>query len=139
MDREALLCEMENRLKDPEQMFILSTLTSDGYPDARLMGNICGKTAREVFFTCRAGTRKIGEIAENPRSCVYFTCGDETFWLYGESSASAQRELRHGIWNERMRPVYPGGADSPDLTVIRFVPKKVRYRGKTGGYAEFSL
>lgn len=139
MTKEDAIAAIEARFSDDGQQFILATLTDDGYPDARIMGNICEKTMQEVYFTCRAGTRKIGELIKNPKSSVYFTKDGQTFWLYGEASVTKDESVRRHIWNDRMLPIYSEGPDSPLLTVIRFIPKKVRCLSRTDGYTEFSL
>ncbi len=120
-------------------MFVLSTLTQDGFPDSRLMGNICEKSLAEVFFTCRTGTRKIEEMAENPKVSVYFTSGPVTVWLYGTATTTRDLNVRKKIWNDRMLSIYGEGVESPRLTVIRFLPQKIRFRGEAKEYIEFDL
>lgn len=126
-------------MNNPEQIFVLSTLTKDGYPDSRLMGNICDKTIETVYFTCKTGTRKIDEIAQNPKASLYFTLKDTTVWLYGTASITRDKDIREKIWNDRMLRIYSEGVDSPRLTVIIFKTKKIRYRENNGGYCEFDL
>lgn len=140
MEEQEARSAMQRSFDDPEQLFILSTLAADGYPDARLMGNICAKTLRCVYFTCRAGTRKIGEIGRDPRACVTFASGSGTFWLYGDAGTTTAPEVRRQIWDERMRSIYPQGPDSPNLTVVRFIPKRARVLEAPGSdYLEFDL
>ncbi len=139
MEKSDILALAQRMLDDPKQTFILGTLTEDGYPDARLMGNICGKTLSEVYFTCPTGTRKIDELSGNPKSCLYFTSGEGTVWLYGEATATRDPAVRERVWDERMRGIYPEGPESPRLVIIRFVPERLRYRDRTSGYAEFDL
>lgn len=139
MDKENALSKIEELLKKPEQTFVLSTLTDDGYPDSRIMGNICDKSIHEVYFTCRTGTRKTNEITKNPRASVYFTSDTITVWLYGDSSVTRDEGERKKIWNDKVLQLYSEGVDSPRLTVIRFVPKKVRILEKMSTYIEFDL
>lgn len=139
MDKNEILSTVERLMNDPKQTFVLSTLTRDGYPDSRLMGNICEKTIREVYFTCRAGTRKIEEMVEDPKASVYFTSGPVTVWLYGTASATKDANARRKIWNDRMLSIYSEGVDSPQLTVICFLPQRIRFREKAGEYIEFEL
>jgi general stress protein 26 len=139
LNKNEILSAIEKLLNDPEQNFVLSTLTADGYPDSRLMGNICDKSLQEIWFSCQTGTRKTDKIAANLKSSVYFTSDSITVWLYGEASVTRDEAIRHRVWNERMLRIYPNGADSPNLTIILFVPKKVRFRERPGDYLEFEL
>ena len=139
MDKTTILTTVEKLLNKPDQTFILSTLTSDGYPDSRLMGNICEKSIEEVYFTCQTGSRKTIEIAQNAKCSVYFTCDTVTVWLYGEATVTTDADVRKKIWNDRMLRIYSAGVDSPNLTVIRFVPAKLRYREQMSGYIELDL
>ncbi|HEY5466951.1 MAG TPA: pyridoxamine 5'-phosphate oxidase family protein [Clostridia bacterium] len=138
-NRDAILSKVESMLNAPEQTFVLSTLTEDGYPDAGLMGNICDKSLTEIYFTCQVGTRKTDEILKNPKSSVYFTADAVTVWLYGDATVTTEETVRRKIWNSRVLRIYPEGVDSPRLAVIRFVPGKLRFREKSVGYIEFDL
>ena len=139
MEKETVLAAAQKLLDDPSQLFILSTLTEDGYPDSRLMGNICEKTLKEVYFTCRTGTRKINQIKQNAMASVYFNKDNETVWLYGKATVTTEESIRRKIWNDRMLSIYPNGAESPNLVVIRFVPEKLRYRKNPEDYLELKL
>ena len=140
MEKDAAISLIEKLMTNPEQTFILSTLTDDGYPDSRLMGNICQKSINEVYFTCQTGSRKTDELLNNPKSSVYFTVDNATtVWLYGDASVTREEGVRKKIWNDRMLRIYSDGVDSPRLTVIRFVPKKIRIREKMSAYVEFDL
>jgi general stress protein 26 len=139
MNKEAAVSLAEKLMKNPDQNFVLSTLTTDGYPDSRLMGNICDKSVKEIYFTCRKGTRKIEEIEKNAKASVYFTSGDITVWIYGDATVTRDEAERKKIWNDRMLRIYSAGVDSPELTVIRFLPKKLRICERPRGYDEFEL
>ena len=138
MNQTEILHEIDTLMENPEQIFILSTLTADGYPDSRLMGNICRKTAGEMIFTCQTGTRKIEELQHNEKASVYFTSGDVTVWMYGTAAATRDEETRKRIWDDRMFRVYEG-PDSPRLTVIVLRTKRIRYRKGKDAYIEFDL
>jgi general stress protein 26 len=139
MNKEAAVSLAEKLMKNPDQNFVLSTLTTDGYPDSRLMGNICDKSVKEIYFTCRKGTRKIEEIEKNAKASVYFTSGDVTVWIYGDATVTRDEAERKKIWNDRMLRIYSAGVDSPELTVIRFLSKKLRICERPRGYDEFEL
>ena len=140
MEKDTAISLIEKLMANPDQTFILSTLTDDGYPDSRLMGNICQKTIKEVYFTCQTGSRKTDEILNNPKSSVYFTIDHKTtVWLYGDASVTREEGVRKKVWNDRMLQIYSDGVDSPRLTVIRFVPKKVRISERMTPYFEFDL
>ena len=139
MDKESIIKLIEERFKEPKQQFVLSTLTVDGYPDSRLMGNVCDKTIDEVYFTCQTGSRKLEELQNDAKASVYFTFAGTTVWLYGNASFTRDEAVRKKIWNERLLRIYPEGIDSPRLTVIRFATKKVRFSNKRNEYIEFDL
>ncbi|NLZ92511.1 MAG: pyridoxamine 5'-phosphate oxidase family protein [Firmicutes bacterium] len=139
LDKEGIIALIEERLKEPKQQFVLSTLTADGYPDSRLMGNICDKTIDEVYFTCQTGSRKLEELDSNAKASVYFTFSGTTVWLYGNASYTRDEAIRKKIWNDRMLRIYPEGVDSPRLTVIKFETRKVRFSQKRNEYIEFEL
>lgn len=139
MERDIILAKVDRLLKNPEQIFILSTLNDNGYPDARLMGNICGKTIHELYFSSRARTHKVGQIVQSSKSSVYFNAGNIIVWLYGDAFVTADESIRKRVWNNRMLLFYPDGVNSPELRIIRFVPQKIRYCENIGEYIEFDL
>lgn len=139
MNKDEIIAIIEKQFKDPDQTFVLSTLSLDGYPDSRLMGNICDKKINEVYFTCQTGSRKIDEIAGNQKSSVYFTFGPNTAWLYGDCITTRDQNERKKIWNDRMLRIYKNGPDSPNMTVIKFTAKKIRFRTDGLDYIEFDL
>lgn len=139
LDKINILSTVQTLLNNPSQTFVLSTVTADGYPDSRLMGNICDKSLQEVVFTCQTGTRKTEEIAANAKSSVYFFTDAVSIWLYGEATVTRDEEVRKRIWNDRMLRIYSNGVDSPNLTVILFVPGRIRYREGRNDYVEFDL
>lgn len=139
MDKHEILSTVERMLNDSDQLFVLSTLTQDGYPDSRIMGNLCDKSIHEIYFTCPTGTRKIDELAENPKASVYFNSGAVTVWLYGTATTTRDADARKKIWNDRVQSIYPEGVDSPRLNVVLFLPQKIRFRERTGEYIEFEL
>ena len=138
-DKDTIIAIIEKQFKHPEQQFVLSTMTADGFPDARLMGNICQKSMQEVYFTCQTGSRKTEEILHNSKSSVYFTFDGTTVWLYGHATVTRDESERSKIWNDRMLHIYKEGVDSPRLTVIKIVPTKIRFRAKTTNYIEIDL
>ncbi len=138
MDKTEILHEIDTLMENPEQLFVLSTLTADGYPDSRIMGNICNKTVDEMFFTCQTGTRKIEELQHNEKASVYFTSGGVTVWMYGTATTTRDEETRKRIWDDRMLQIYEG-PESPRLTVIELKLKRLRYRKGRDTYIEFDL
>jgi general stress protein 26 len=97
------------------------------------------KTIKEIYFTCQTGSRKTDEMVKNSKSSVYFTSDLVTVWLYGDASVTRDEGVRKKIWNDNMLRIYTEGVDSPRLTIIRFVPKKIRIGEGMGGYGEFDL
>jgi len=140
MDKETAVSIAEKLMKNPEQTFVLSTFTDDGYPDSRIMSNLCDKkTIKEIYFTCQTGSRKTDEMIKNSKSSVYFTLDTVTVWLYGDATVTRDEDVRKKIWNDGMLSIYTEGADSPRLTAIRFVPQKIRVGERMSGYSEFDL
>ena len=128
---------------------VLSTLDADGYPDARAMLNLRNErlyphladlyrqdeNPMAVYLTTNTSSEKSAQIAACPRACLYFFDGDgyAGVSLRGKVQIVADREFKRRAWAPGWEEYYPGGADSQDFTMLRFVPERIK------SYADLSV
>jgi general stress protein 26 len=77
------------------------------------------KTPWIFYLACSTGSRKMQQIALNPRAQLLFSKLDS--WHSGEAEAVDSPELRQMIWDAV--PViaeYYSGPDDPNMAIIRF-------------------
>jgi len=120
------------------EVVYLSTIDENGYPSTRAMLNLrnkkqyphlipmYGKESNEftIYLTTNTSSAKIKEIKNNSKAAVYF-CNPESFtgtMLQGKIEIVTSKEFKHHAWMKGWELYYPGGIDSEDFSMLRFVP-----------------
>ncbi|WP_321519631.1 pyridoxamine 5'-phosphate oxidase family protein [uncultured Bacteroides sp.] len=120
------------------EVVYLSTIDENGYPSTRAMLNLKNKKQYPhlismyteesnqftVYLTTNTSSAKIKEIGNNAKASLYF-CKPESFtgtMLQGKIEIVTDSEFKHNAWMKGWELYYPGGIDSEDFSMLRFVP-----------------
>jgi general stress protein 26 len=105
----------------------LVTVADDGEPQARIVDPAGPDSALTVWIGTNASTRKVEQLRKNPRTTLlYFDTQSESYvTLIGTATIVTDDSEKARHWQEKWAPFYPGGAKSPILALIRFVPRRL--------------
>ncbi|MGE5532560.1 MAG: pyridoxamine 5'-phosphate oxidase family protein [Bacteroidota bacterium] len=108
-----------------QKVHVLATVDAQGRPQMRWMGALVEdpEAPWTFYLACSAGSRKMQQIATNPRAQLLFSKLDtwQVASLSGEAEAVDSPELRQMIWEAV--PViaeYYSGPNDPNMAIIRF-------------------
>ncbi len=103
---------------------LLTTLDTSGCPRARIMAAVDAGPDMSLWFVTNPATRKVEQIRKDRRAMVawYDAKGQGYLTLNGEISFVDDPNEKQHHWREEMRVFFPGGPDTKDFMVLKFVP-----------------
>lgn len=112
------------------QLSAFATITEAGMPWVRYVMTV-GAEDMTIRFATFVGARKVKQIVLNPE--VHLTCGVVNpmkmmpyLQVQGRARFSAEKEERHGFWNDMLKPIF-SGPDDPNYGVIIVKPYRIEY------------
>lgn len=104
----------------------LASITNNGYPRPIPMKVIAVDEENCVWFATSLKSDKVGEFKENPRAGI--ACSNEQMAasLQGKIQIIVDEEEKKLMWNDSMKIYFPGGAESKDYCLLKFVPEMLR-------------
>ncbi|MFX1377291.1 MAG: pyridoxamine 5'-phosphate oxidase family protein [Promethearchaeota archaeon] len=135
--------QLSLELMENSKAIYLTTIDSKGYPITRAMFNLRNKeqfpefseffnnkdNKFEIYISTNTSSSKIDHIKKNPKISVYF-CDPEDFkgvMFGGEAEIVDDMKIKQKIWLDWWTRYYPEGLKDPDYTLLRLVPKNVRF------------
>ncbi len=73
----------------------------------------------DVWFVTSIDDAKSEEIRNDANVCVSLQKGQKYASLSGKAELVQDRERLHELWNEAWKVWYPGGPDSPQVTLLK--------------------
>jgi len=142
---EAEYSEMKSialELLNTQPLVTLATINLNGYPEARVMGNlypqlitkkVLGANSLNTYFAGSIHTDKVNHIRNNPRASVYIV--DNTTFkavtLTGTLSIVEDKRDKEAVWDDRFLGMYPGGSRDTNFCCFRFDARTLKvHRGK---------
>ena len=132
----------------------LSTVDSDGSPQARVMGNLRNKEQCRIAEELFAGhdedfliymltghsSDKMQQIRANSKVSVYFCNSAQfhTLLLVGNVEEIDDLDLKKRIWQDEWKIHWPGGPEDPEFIMLKLLPKWAKGWHKEGDF-EFKL
>ncbi len=151
-EKEAKRVSLE-LMKDVQDVY-LSTVDSDGFPQARVMGNLRHKEqcriAEELFdghdedfliyMLTGHSSDKMQQIRANSKVSVYFCNSAQfhTLLLVGNTEEIDDLDLKKRIWQDEWKIHWPGGAEDPEFIMLKLLPELAKGWYKEGAF-EFKL
>ncbi len=126
MTAEQLLTAARELIKTTEYCFFI-TETSDGHPHARLMQPYDPDTDLTMYFGASPRSRKVRELSRQSKVSLAFYNQQQTAYvtLLGTATTTDEPALCRKYWRANWNDLFPGGPESGDYMLIRFVPDRV--------------
>lgn len=111
------------------EIAMLGTIDAEGCPNIRAMINMKNEGLKTIWFSTNTSSRKVPQLTENPKACVYFVDFDKWMglMLVGTTEILQDSESKKRLWQEGFEKYYPQGVNDPDYSVLRFTVKWGRY------------
>lgn len=108
---------------------MLGTVDDNGHPNIRAMIKMENQGLKEIWFTTNTSSRKIPQLKNNSKACVYFVDLDKWMgvMLTGTVDILQDSDSRHRCWREGFEKYYPKGVNDPDYSVLRFTAHWGKY------------
>lgn len=123
----------------------LSTLDTEGFPSTRAMLNLKNKGQYShlaalhkkeknpftIYLTTNTSSVKMKEIVLSNKACLYF-CDASNYrgiTLRGKIEIIIDKNVKRKVWMEGWEIYYPGGVNSEDFALLRFIPDKLKSYG----------
>jgi general stress protein 26 len=109
------------------QYCFLITLGESGQINSRLMQPYEPAEDFTIYLGTSPRSRKISEIQGNKEVTLSYHSPRENAFvtLIGTCTLESDISLRKKFWREEWRIFFPGGADSDDYILIKFVPQRI--------------
>ncbi len=123
---DQLLAAARGLVKSTEYCFFI-TESPDGHPHARLMQPYEPETDLTVYFGASPRSRKVRELQRQAKVALAFYNQQETAYvtMLGEASTTEDPSLCRRYWRANWNDLFPGGPESADYVLIRFVPERI--------------
>ena len=108
---------------------MLGTNGVEGYPNIKAMIKVENVGLKEVWFSTNTSSKRVAQLKENPKTCVYFADLEkyEGLMLTGTVDVLQDEESRKRLWTDGCEKYYPLGVNDPDYSVLRFTALKGNY------------
>jgi general stress protein 26 len=126
MTTDQLLDAVRKLIKSTEYCFFI-TEHKDGHPHARLMQPYEPEIDFSVYFGASPRSRKIREIRRKPKVSIAFYNQQETAYvsMLGAATVVENSALRQKYWRSNWNDLFPGGPESDEYVLIKFVPERI--------------
>lgn len=111
------------------------TLGEDGQPQARIVDALGPDADFVVWVGTNPLTRKVAEIAKDPRVTVQFwdVAGPAYVTLVGTASVVTDPEVRALHWKDEWAPFFKNRFRGPDFVLLKFVPRRLEIVSQAHG------
>lgn len=131
-----------DRLIEGFKTALLVTRGPDGHFRARPMALQHHAPQDGLWFCASLDSEKIRDLQADPQ-CAVAMHAEERAPTYVSLSGRAQviqdRKLIHELWRPTWKAWFPEGPDSPELTLVRFVPEHAEYLNPKAGKVQVLL
>ncbi|HEY6951212.1 MAG TPA: pyridoxamine 5'-phosphate oxidase family protein [Bacteroidota bacterium] len=133
MTVDELLAATRELIRTTEYCFFI-TAGKDGHPHARLMQPFPPENDFTIYFGASPRSRKVRQLLGQPRVSLAFYNQQSTAYvtLSGTGSVTEQGALRQKYWRSNWNDLFPGGPESGEYTLIKFVPEKIEMMNFAG-------
>jgi len=125
---DQLLDQIRRRIAGAEWANLI-TCGPEGYPRARAMEDHNVEEDFVFFFETDASTRKVGEVAADPKVTISYYCPDshDYICLFGAAEIVTDEKLKAARWRDGWESYWPGGPTDPGYVVMRVVAEALEY------------
>jgi general stress protein 26 len=125
---DQLLGEIRRRIVGQEVASLI-TRGPEGYPRTRAMEDHNVGDDFIFHFYTDASTRKVAEIAAEPRVTIAYHCAGEGDYVcvFGRAEMVTDDAARAAHWREGWECYWPAGPTDPGFIVVRIVAEAIEY------------
>lgn len=111
---------------------MVGTVDDEGCPNIRAMIKMENEGLKRIWFTTNTSSKKVTQIKNSPKVCVYFVDFDKRMglMLIGTMEILQDPESKRRLWREGFEKYYPQGVNDPDYSVLRFTGHWGKYYHK---------
>ncbi len=115
----------------------LITLDADGMPQARAMDPFPAEDDFTVWMATNASTRKVRELADDPRATLYYidAAGGAYVTLIGSAVVVADEAEKARHWKTEWNDFCEDGNHGDDYVLVHFVPRRLEVVSPAHGVA----
>jgi general stress protein 26 len=126
MSSEQILDAARKIIKAAEYCFFITT-DETGQPNARVMQPYEPEKDFTIYFGASPRSRKVKDVLRQPKVTLTFFLPQETAYLtlMGMASVVDDIALRQLYWRSNWNDLFPGGPESADYVLIKFVPRRM--------------
>jgi len=123
---QRLLETARTTIRSAEYGFFV-TIGDSGTPNARIMQPYEPEEDFTIFFGASPRARKVRDLHRNPTATIAFFDPRETAYvtLQGTGEVVDDVSLRRKYWRVYWNDFYPGGPESDDYVLIKFIPRRI--------------
>jgi general stress protein 26 len=122
--------EIIGRLIDDINVFFISSVDSDGYPNTKAMlAPRKREGIKNIYFTSATSSVKAIQYKQNPKAGLYF-CDEKSFkgvMLLGTMEVLTDATLKEELWRNGDDLFHPLGVTDPDYCVLKFTAERGRF------------
>lgn len=112
----------EKLLEKAKAVFLATNGSVGGHPNVRAMAVAKNEGIVRIWFVTSLDSDKIIELVKDDKATIYCysprTMAE--FRLWGNVSIADDPESRKHAWKDEYKAFFPGGANDPNLRVLRF-------------------
>jgi general stress protein 26 len=112
------------------------TIGEDGQPQARIVDALGPDEDFNVWVGTNPATRKVAEIAKNPRvTLTFFDPSLPAFvTLLGSASVVTDPAVKAQHWKDGWSPFYKNEYRGTDFALVKFVPRRIEIVSEAHGF-----
>jgi general stress protein 26 len=121
------LLEITRITMSAAEFSFLTTLSTSGEINARLMQHFTPEEDLTIWFGASPRSRKVRDIRQHRHAAVAFQSSTEPAYvtLNGSTLLVEDVDLRQNYWREDWTIFFPGGPAGDDYILIKFVPERI--------------
>jgi general stress protein 26 len=116
-------------LVDRSEVAMLGTVSAEGEPNIKALSKVATEGIRDVWFITHSSTRRVAQIRNDPRACVYFldAARFQGLMLVGKVEIHQDAETRRRMWQPQYEHYFRAGAGDPDYCVLHFTAERANF------------
>jgi general stress protein 26 len=127
MDKDAVKKAAADLMKGC-QACVLVTVGPEGAPRVRPMAMLPTEDL-DVWFATGKSSRKMQDVAVNPKVAVYFERKDDysNVVVTGHAAEVTDEAIKSELWKEEWKAYWPDGPGSKDYAILKVTAQRIDY------------
>jgi general stress protein 26 len=111
------------------EVAMLGTVNADGYPNIKALSKVATEGIKDVWFVTHVRTRRVAQLRNDARACVYFVdpAKFQGLMVVGSAEIHQDAAIKRRMWQPQFEHYFPLGVDSPEYCVLHFKGEKANF------------